>query len=137
MPKHIEDIPFVPEGEFTRADLEDWIQGLRAYIDASDQEGRGGDALRLHLSAYFAGGDLTDDEAELIRRGIRLGLHLAAFDRKDYHSWVAKQTLRPRKPTVTDDQIREAVKKFKSRKEQSDWLGISQRQVTRRVAKLE
>jgi hypothetical protein len=140
MNKDLLTLPFTEEGYFSKADLQTWLEALERYVDGKEVgEGKSavgaGDTMRLLLSIQQCGPDIVanDDEAELVRRGIRLGLQLAALDRKQYHSNVSKRTLKPRKKTVTDEQILAAIDAFPTRAKQS---GISARQINRRLEKI-
>jgi hypothetical protein len=134
--KNITSIPFDPSRYFNRKEIDSWLTDLESHVDQSDQNGRGGDVLRLLMSIVECRAPVeTDDDAELVRRGIRLGLHLVAFDRKVFHRSVAKKTLTPRQPVVTDKQIIEVVKdqKFHTREMQAAGLGIGTRQLLKRL----
>ena len=72
-------------GQFTRTELTALLSELDRYIKQAKSDGRGGDALRLLWSMRECEYIENDDEAELVRRGIRLGLHLASFERKAYY----------------------------------------------------
>ncbi|WP_373054593.1 hypothetical protein [Thioalkalivibrio sp.] len=136
MKKHLQSIPTTIEGEFTKDDLQTWLAGLEEYLDSQDHEGRGGDALLTFMSLTSCGEVANDHEAELVRRGIRLGLQIAAFDRRRYHSAVAAKNLHPPAPTVTDEQILQAEALYATRDEQAAHLGIGKRQLQRRLAKM-
>lgn len=136
MTKELTSIPFGPAGHFALADLRAWLNDLDAYWQASEHEGRGGDALRLAMSIVECSEASNDREAELVRRGIRLGLHMSAFDRRAWHRLVAQETLRSPAPTVTDEQIAQVVSEHPKRAEQAKRLGLSVRQLQRRLAKM-
>lgn len=118
---------------FSKAELNAWLASLDAEIN---EAGRQGDAFLLELCIAECTAANDDREAEMIRRGIRLGLHLASFYREEYRRAVTRKELKPPKPTVTDEQIREAVNTYSTRAEQSKRLGISVRQIQTRLRKM-
>ena len=136
MNKKLLSVPFSDAGHFSKAEMLEWLGNLADYVGRADSKDRGGDALRLEMSIEECRSAAeNDDEAELIRRGIRLGLHLASFDRKQYHSNVARSHGSGGRPkTVTDEQILDATVKFRTRQEQADHLGIGKRQLEKRLS---
>ncbi len=78
----------------TIAELESLLSRLEDYVKGSDTLNRGGDALRLMMALKECQGFAdSDDEAEAIRRGYRLGLSLAAYDRRTFYLAVKSSHL--------------------------------------------
>jgi hypothetical protein len=78
-------------------------------------------------------------------RAFIAGLELARWERQLSMNLAYERLVRrgekqlqvlPNKPTVTDQQVRDASKRFKTRAEQAEHLGISTRQVRTRLSKL-
>ena len=79
-------------GRFSKSDLTEYLGKLFAYVYDTQGGNRGGDTLRVLMSIeQLKQAFETDDDAEIIRRGIRLGLHLSAFDRDTYYLNVHAQ----------------------------------------------
>lgn len=79
-------------GRFSKADLTEYLRKLHGYVYETQGGDRGGDTLRVLMSIeQLKQAFDTDDEAEIVRRGIRLGLHLSAFDRDVYYLNVQAQ----------------------------------------------
>ena len=79
------------EGRLSKTELTDYIDKLFTYVDETQGTERGGDTLRVFMSLEQCRGSFeTDDEAEIVRRGIRLGLTLAAFDRDIFYRSVQR-----------------------------------------------
>ncbi len=79
-------------GRFSKTDLTEYLGKLFAYVYETQGGERGGDTLRVLMSIeQLKQAFETDDEAEIVRRGIRLGLHLSAFDRDMYYRNVQAQ----------------------------------------------
>ena len=88
------------------AEVEAFLARVERYLKGSDTNERGGDAIRLQMAlvdcrAYTK----SDAEAEAVRRGVRLGLCLAAYDRKVYALAVTRS--RQRKGVETKRQPNE------------------------------
>ena len=67
------------------AEVEAFLARVERYLKGSDTNERGGDGIRLWMALAECRALMrSDGEAEAIRRGVRLGLCLAAYDRKVY-----------------------------------------------------
>jgi hypothetical protein len=118
------------DGRFSKTELTDYIDMLFTYVDETQGDERGGDALRLFMSLEQCRSSFeTDDEAEIVRRGIRVGLNLAAFDREMFYRAVQRtyrekgQTTKMRNLETRNGRIRQ---KYLTLKKQLGDLGARQ-----------
>lgn len=79
---------FEGEHAFSMTDLDEWRRAVDAYIEGAPDTDKAAVWVLLRMSLDQCNEATTDREAELVRRGIRLGLHLAAFD-SDFYAKVA------------------------------------------------
>ena len=80
-------VPMGGLGQFSKVDLDRFLFLLQREIAEEDSE-RGADQLMVIASLLDCKATTTDREAEFVRRGMRLGLHLASFHRDAYYRVV-------------------------------------------------
>ena len=123
---------------FPRADLLALLDDLRAYLTEADATDRFEVGMKVWLSEVCCRQVDSDHEAELVRRGIRLGLTLADFDRVVYHRAVATTggAKGGRRRAVSDEEIKRAINESPTKRKASVKLGIEYRTLLRRIAKM-